>query len=200
VEEYINIKGIPVRLMDTAGIRMTEDFVEKIGIEKSREVIEQADLVIFLLDIAAGITDEDLDIFRQIDENKLIILVNKEDLEEKNIGEEEINKTFADVPVIRGSVKKEVGIEQLEQTIQQMLLHGEYAQDGLEIMMNMRQLDALLKSRAYVASALEQIDNTSLDCLGVDLRGALDHLGEITGKSFKEELIDKIFHDFCIGK
>ncbi len=200
IEEYINLKGIPVRLMDTAGIHITDDFVEKIGIEKSKEAIERADLVIFLLDIASGITREDIEIFEKINPDKVLVLVNKEDLEEKKIPEEDLASVFKNVPVIRGSVKQEIGIEEMEDAIEKMLLKSEYAQDGLEIMMNLRQQDALLKSRAFVESALAGINDTSLDCLGVDLGGALSHLGEITGKTFHEELIDKIFHDFCIGK
>jgi tRNA modification GTPase len=200
VEEYINVRGIPVKLMDTAGIRATEDLVEKIGVEKARELIAQADLVVLVLDFEAGITGEDMEIFQHIPEQKRLVLVNKEDIERKAISEEELAERFSSAKVIRASVKEEYGLDELENAIEELLLPGTQNADGLEIMVNMRQKNALLKSRDFAVNALQEIDNVSLDCLGVDIWGALESLGEISGKSLKEEVIDRIFHDFCIGK
>ena len=200
VEEYINVRGIPVKLMDTAGIRTTEDLVEKIGVEKSRELIAQADLVVLVLDFEAGIASEDMEIFQTIPEAKRLVLVNKEDIERKAITEEELTEKFAFTKLIRASVKEDQGLDELEKAIEEMLLPGAQNDDGMEIMVNLRQKNALLKSRAYAENALEQMGQVSLDCLGVDVWGALESLGEISGKSLKEEVIDRIFHDFCIGK
>jgi len=200
VEEFINVRGIPVKLMDTAGIRATEDLVEKIGVEKARELISQADLVVLVLDFEAGIAGEDMEIFQHIPAEKRLVLVNKEDIERKAISEEELADKFSSARVIRASVKEDYGLDELENAIEELLLPGTQKADGLEIMVNMRQKYALLKSRDFAENALQQIGVVSLDCLGVDVWGALESLGEISGRSLKEEVIDRIFHDFCIGK
>ena len=200
VEDYINVRGIPVKIMDTAGIRLTEDFVEKIGVEKSLQVMEKADLIIFMLDVSAGINQEDLDIYRNIDPERLIVLVNKEDIDEKRISSAELEVLFKGVKVIRGSVKNEMGIEELEKAVEEKVLSGAVPGDGIEIMINLRQKDALLRTRAQVVNALHTLQEVPLDCLGIDIWGALETLGEISGKTLKEDVIDRIFHDFCIGK
>ncbi len=200
IEEYISIRGIPVRIMDTAGIRATEDLIEKIGVERSKASINKADLVIFVLDFASGISTEDMDIFKTIPPEKMLILVNKEDVLVKEISQAELDAYFSGIKVIRSSVKEEIGLEALEKTIEQMVLRGEVVQDGMEIMINLRQKNALLNSREHAASALDEMAEVPLDCLAVDIWGALERLGELTGKSLKEEIIDRIFHDFCIGK
>ena len=200
IEEYINIRGIPVKIMDTAGIRATEDLVEKIGVERSRESIVKADLVIFVLDYGSGISDEDMEIFNTIPAEKMIVLVNKEDIEVKEISQSELKNRFSGIKVIHSSVKEDIGLDKLEETIEKMVLSGALEQDGMEIMINLRQKNALMKSREHAASALAAIAEVSLDCLAVDVWGALDCLGELTGKSLKEEVIERIFHEFCIGK
>lgn len=200
IEEYINIRGIPVKIMDTAGIRETEDLVERIGVERSRESIARADLVIFVLDFAAGISEEDNEIFQMIPPEKMIVLANKEDVAVKEISPTELEERFCGIRLIKSSVKEDTGLDELEQTIEEMVLSGAMEQDGLEIMINLRQKEALLRSRSHAVSALEEITLVSLDCLAVDIWGALDCLGELTGRSLKEDVIDRIFHEFCIGK
>lgn len=200
IEEQLIIKGIPVRLMDTAGIHITSDVVEKIGVEKSQEVIAQADLVLFLLDAGDGITGDDLNIYRNIENQNLIILVNKEDLEEKNITNRDMEQYFPGVKVIKVSAKEELGIDELEDSIEEMVLGGKLQSDDLEIMINLRQREALLRARQHLQDALKELNQVPLDCLGVDIWGALETLGEITGKNLREEVIDRMFHDFCIGK
>ncbi|MEN6327116.1 MAG: tRNA uridine-5-carboxymethylaminomethyl(34) synthesis GTPase MnmE [Syntrophomonas sp.] len=200
IEDYINVNGIPVRIMDTAGIRSTEDVVERIGVERSEEVIKNADLVLLLLDVEAGITAEDLKIYEQIDRQKAIILVNKEDLEIKNINEEQLKAIFKGVKIIRGSVKEELGLEELENSIEDMVLSGQLASDDMEIMLNLRQKNALLQAKKHLEDSLAAIGEAPLDCLGVDIWGALEALGQVTGKNLKEEIMDRIFHEFCIGK
>ncbi len=200
IEDFINVQGIPVKLMDTAGIRATEDKVEKIGVEKSREVIMNADVVIFLLDIETGITDEDLEIFNSIENHNIIILVNKEDIEAKRITEEELQEHFSKHKVIRGSVKDDIGLEDLEKTMEDLVISGQVVSDDMEIMINLRQKTALLKAKKHVEDTISYIDTMPLDCIGVDVWGALEAIGEITGKSLKEDVIERIFHDFCIGK
>ncbi len=200
VEDYINIRGIPVKIMDTAGIRFTEDLVEKIGVEKSREVIERADLLIFMLDIAEGISQDDIDIYNLVDPERVIVLVNKDDLESKKISPSQLEGLFAGVKVIRASVINEVGLEELEKTVEDKVLNGAVPGDGLDIMVNLRQKDALERTCEQVRNARQALQAVPLDCLAIDIWGALETLGEISGKSLKEEVIDRIFHDFCLGK
>lgn len=200
IEDYINVKGIPVRLMDTAGIRDTQDIVERIGVERSQEVIRDSDLVIFLLDVESGITAEDVEIFDKLERQKVLVLVNKDDLEKRNIDEEQLKQIFTGVQVIRGSVKEEIGMEELEDSIEERVLSGCLGSDDLEIMISLRQKDALLRAKKHVEDTIKALREVSLDCLSVDVWGALDCLGEITGKNLKEEVMDRIFRDFCIGK
>ncbi|CFX25344.1 tRNA modification GTPase MnmE [Syntrophomonas zehnderi OL-4] len=200
IEEYINIRGIPVKIVDTAGIRETEDLVELIGVQKSKEVIENADLVLFMVDFSAGISDEDMDIFAGIPAEKMIVLVNKEDIEDKKISPAELREKFQNMTVIKSSVKMETGLDELEQAVYDLVLGTETMHDGLEIMINLRQKLALQNSLAHMQAALEALGTMPLDCLGVDIWGALERLGELSGKSLKEDIIDRIFHDFCIGK
>ncbi len=200
IEDFINIKGIPVRLRDTAGIRLTDDLVERIGVERSRQVILDAELVIFILDVETGITVEDKEIFKAIDNNNVIVLVNKEDVEAKRITDGELTDLFGDTKIIRGSVKEDIGLEELEKTIEDLVLSGDVLYDNEEIMINLRQKNALLKAKKYLTDTLVLIEDLPLDCIGVDVWGALEAIGEITGKSLKEEVIDRIFTEFCIGK
>lgn len=200
IEDYINVRGIPVKIMDTAGIRATEDRVEKIGVERSREVINAADLVLFLLDVESGITTEDREIFRQIQSDNVIVLVNKEDLLEKNIDQASLAEMFPGLTIIRGSAREEIGINELEGAIENLVLSGQTGADNLEIMVSTRQRNALERARQHVGDTRQGLREAPLDCLGVDLGGALEALGEITGKNLKEEAINRIFHDFCIGK
>lgn len=200
IEDYIHIKGIPVKIIDTAGIRITDDLIEKIGVERSWEVVREADLVMFLLDNESGITDEDMDIYQYIDNSKAIVLVNKDDLAEKNITEEQIKAVFKGVPIIRISVKEDIGLGELEDTIENMVVSGEVGSDDLEIMLNMRHKKALQTARKHTKDALAVLEEVPLDCLGVDIQGALEALGQITGKNLKAEVLERIFHDFCIGK
>ncbi|KUG02575.1 gtpase and trna-u34 5-formylation enzyme trme [hydrocarbon metagenome] len=201
IEEHINIKGIPVKLIDTAGIRETTDVVEQIGISKAQQAVSNADLVVFLLDIEAGMTEEDQAIYNQI-ENKeqVIVLINKDDLIDKNISEEEIKQNFKGLQVIRASIKEEVGIRELEEIIEEKVGTGLVDSDNLEFAVSLRQKETLLAGRGFIQEAIDAMDDVPLDCLGVDIQNALARLGEITGRNLKEESIDRIFREFCIGK
>ena len=200
IEDWLNVKGIPVRILDTAGIRATQDLVERIGVERSREVIQQADLIIFLLDVTSGITAEDQFIYDSIADGKVIVLVNKEDLDDKKVTAEDLDKMLGNIPVIRGSVKEEIGLKELENLIEKLVLAGGLESDDLELVVNLRQKQSLRQARQHAQEVFSCLETTTLDCLGVDLRGALESLAEVTGKNLKDEVLDRIFHDFCIGK
>lgn len=201
VEDYINIRGIPVRVIDTAGLRETQDVVERIGVERTREVIAEADVVIVVLDVSAGISQEDLDIRNLLAGKKTIVLVNKEDLPEKRITTQDLEEMFGDWPVVRGSVKEEIGLEELEQAIEKLVLEGEVRADDMEMMVNLRHEEVLHRAREYMEAAKMALEaGLPLDCLSVDIWGALEALGEATGRNLREDVIDRIFEEFCIGK
>lgn len=200
IEDLINIRGIPIRLMDTAGLRETGDEVEKIGVEKTREAIAEAEVVIFMLDATTGITEADHKILDIIHSKKKIVLINKEDIEHKVVSEEEVKKHLPGYTVIKGSAKNEEGLTELESAIED-LAKEETESLADEVMVNQRQEQALQKALKHIKDALTLIDRRSdMDCLAVDTWGAVSCLEEITGKRIKEDIIERIFSDFCIGK
>lgn len=201
VEDYINVKGIPVNIMDTAGIRETGDLVERIGVERSEEVISEADIILAVLDAGAGISEEDERVAKMVAGRRVIVLVNKEDLEEKRVTLEEVERLFPGQTVVRGSVKEEIGLEELESAIEEAVLAGKVEAGDEDIMVNLRQEEAFRRVKTSVEGFLAGLEtNTSLDCLAVDIGEALEALGEITGKTLKEDVIERIFRDYCIGK
>ena len=198
IEEYINIKGIPVKIVDTAGIRETEDVVEKIGVLKSREKIEEADLVILLLDSSRELTDEDREIISIIEGKKYIVLLNKSDLAGK-IDIEGIEGLEPEY-VISTSVVQGFGIDSLKEAIVKLFFHGEIKQNGL-VITNMRHKEAMMAAKSSCLQAIEALRGTSsIDLASIDIRNAWYSLGQITGDTMEEDIIDKIFSEFCLGK
>ncbi|MBP1744279.1 MAG: tRNA modification GTPase MnmE [Firmicutes bacterium] len=198
IEEYINIKGIPIKIVDTAGIRETEDVVEKIGVEKSREKIEEADLIILLLDSSRELTVEDRDIISYIKGKKYIVLLNKSDLsgriDMKEIGELEPEY------VINTSVVQGFGIDKLKEAIVKLFFHGEIKANEL-VITNMRHKEAMMAARSSCLQAIDALTGTSaIDLASIDIRNAWYSLGQITGDTMEEDIIDKIFSEFCLGK
>lgn len=199
IEEVINIKGIPLVLVDTAGIRQTDDIVENIGVEKSKEFIEKADLVLLVLDASRELEDEDREVINQINENhkKVIVLLNKIDLERK-IDLDEYN--FENIVEI--SAQKNVGIEDMEEKIY-LFIVDEKVEDSSEklIITNVRHKTALEKTKDAIRNIFETIDmGLPMDLISVDLKEALDSLSEITGEISSEDILDHVFGNFCVGK
>ena len=199
IEEVINIKGIPLVLVDTAGIRQTDDIVENIGVEKSKEFIEKADLVLLVLDASRELEDEDREVINQINENhkKVIVLLNKIDLERK-IDLDEYN--FENIVEI--SAQKNVGIEDMEEKIYSFIV-DEKVEDSSEklIITNVRHKMALEKTKDAIRNIFETIDmGLPMDLISVDLKEALDSLSEITGEISSEDILDHVFGNFCVGK
>ena len=199
IEEVINIKGIPLVLVDTAGIRQTDDIVENIGVEKSKEFIEKADLVLLVLDASRELEDEDREVINQINENhkKVIVLLNKIDLERK-IDLDEYN--FENIVEI--SAQKNVGIEDMEEKIYSFIV-DEKVEDSSEklIITNVRHKTALEKTKDAIRNIFETIDTgLPMDLISVDLKEALDSLSEITGEISSEDILDHVFGNFCVGK
>lgn len=200
VEDWLNIKGIPVRLLDTAGMREAQDVVEKMGIERARKAVEEADLVIMLVDAAEGFVEEDREIYRLIENKRKIVLVNKSDLDEKGIEAKTLAGELG-AKVIEISARFGFGLEELEEEIASFVEKEGSVTAGEEIMVNVRQEHLLNSILVHVEDALRGIEEGNpLDCLAVDTWGAVSVLEELNGKRIREDIIDKIFADFCIGK
>ncbi|MDI3548527.1 MAG: tRNA modification GTPase [Halanaerobiales bacterium] len=200
IEEYINIKGVPLKIIDTAGIRETQDMVEKIGVEKARESLKKADLILMMLDVSQGLTETDLQIYDLIKDKPVIIVVNKTDLEE-NIDEKELNEHFAEHPLLKISIKEEKGLEELKNAIIDEVLDEELKGDEEVLITRTRHRNALERSLQAIKRVIDSF-NQGLpnDFLTIDLKDCLDGLGEITGETVTEDIIDRIFADFCLGK
>ena len=196
IEEFINLDGIPVKVIDTAGIRETDDVVEQIGVERSREKMDEADLVIFVLDSSRVLDDEDREIISRLDGKKYRVLLNKVDLEPK-INEEELSGLDN---VIKISTKSGFGLEDLKLKIKDMFFEGEVNTESL-IISNSRHKQALYRALENCELAEEKVkQNEFLDLISIYVTAALKALGEITGAELEEDLINKIFSEFCVGK
>lgn len=196
LEELINIGGIPLKLIDTAGIRDTDNAIEKIGVEKSRKLAEEADLVLLMLDGSREMTDEDRELISLSEDKKRIVLINKTDLEQK-IDADEISI----LDPIFVSVKTDMGIERLYDRIKEMFLKGDIAENDEALISNERNKNSLYKAKLHLDNVLETVNNRMPeDFISMDLTQAYEALGEITGESLEEDIIDKIFSEFCLGK
>lgn len=200
LEEYINISGIPFNIIDTAGIRKTEDLVEKIGVNRSKDLLEFVDLIIFILDLSVPLSEEDLYIMELINDKKSLIILNKTD-KKSIINKEELYNKFSDNMIIEMSTKKYEDIERLEETLKEMFIEGYININESVMITNIRHKDALVKADNSLIDVIKSIDeNMPVDCLSIDLSNAYNHLGEITGETIEEDLINKIFSEFCLGK
>lgn len=198
IEEFVNLAGVPLKIIDTAGIRYTDDEVEKIGVKRALDKINEADLVLMIFDASKVLEGEDIMIIKEIQDKKVIYLLNKTDLDEK-IDFENFQKIKEDV--IKISIKGNKGLEEIENKIKEEFLKGALNVEDDIIVSNIRHKNLLVKSKKSIEDVLESIENSlTLECLEVDIMDSLEYLGEITGESIREDLIDKIFAEFCIGK
>jgi tRNA modification GTPase len=200
LEEYMNIKGLLVRIIDTAGIRQTEDKVEAIGVSRSKESIEKADLILFIIDVTDELQDEDKEIFESIQDKKVVVVLNKIDAPAK-ISEEDVENWLPGVKVVTISAKELTGIDRLEDVIHRLVFQGELRHSSEIAITNARHKEALEKAVMSLKQALHTIDEGfPLDLLSIDLRDAWHAIGEITGQTVDEDIIDRIFSQFCLGK
>ena len=198
IEEYINVDGIPIKIIDTAGIRETTDIVEKIGVEKTKEKIIDADLVILMLDSSNTLTDEDREIIKYIKDKKYIILLNKSDIG-GNLKREELLHLDT-TNIIETSIKSGMGLEELRGLIKELFFKGEIKSKEFFITSS-RHKEALIRTKASIMAAILALNDTfAIDLASIDLRNAWNYLGEISGETLEEDIIDKIFKEFCIGK
>lgn len=200
IEEYINFDGIPIVLIDTAGIRNTSDTVEKIGVEKSIKSIETADLVIVMIDGSSFFDDEDTEVLRATKDKKRIILVNKTDLGQSKYTEAVRNKAGGS-EIIEISAKTGDGLDVLSQEIKKACRMGEVAASNGAVITNMRHKTALIKACEALRGAAGAIENgMPADMASIDINAAIDALGEITGETVSDDIVTAIFHEFCVGK
>lgn len=200
IEEYVNIRGVPLKIIDTAGIRETEDIVERLGVDRAKELLNEADLVIAVFDTSKELSEEDYGIIDLVKDKKAIILLNKSDLPSK-LNEEEIVKHLPNKRIINTAISKNEGIDNLEKTIEDMFLSSEVKIGDNTIITNVRHRDQLLKAKDNIEDALNSLSlGMPVDCIEVDIKNCWENLGEITGDTVGEDIIDKIFSEFCIGK
>jgi len=197
IEEYIDLDGISLKINDTAGIRDTEDIVEKIGVEKSVSFISDSDLIIAIFDSSREFDDEDRKILDLIRDKKSIVLLNKIDLD----GGFDFDENLEGIEVIHTSIKNNEGIEDLENKIIEMFNDGYIEANNDNIITNIRHRDIINKAIKSLESSLHDMEaGVPIDCFEVDLRNAWEILGEITGETVDDDVLNKIFSDFCIGK
>ncbi len=200
IEDYINLNGVPVRIIDTAGIRETEDLVEKIGVEKTHRELDSADLIIMMIDVNKGIEKEDLEILDRIKNKKSIIILNKIDLvnEEKLT---EIERNIGDRKIIRMSLKEEIGTTELGDAVVELFMKGEVSINNEVLITNVRHknlIDKAIESIDFAIGAHES--GMPLDMITIDIVNSAQYLGEITGESVSEDVMNEIFSRFCLGK
>lgn len=199
IQEYINLDGILLKINDTAGIRETSDIVEKIGVDKTIELLDKTDLILLLLDQSTGVTAEDKEILDLINQKPVIVLLNKIDIDDK-IAKEEILKKLPHAYIIKSSMTEKKGLEELVKCISEIFEAGKLQKESV-ILTNVRQIHLLEEAQKELEMALEDYNRqVSIDCIDVSLKAAWEKLGEITGENISEDIIDKIFADFCIGK
>jgi len=201
IEEVLNIYGIPVRLMDTAGLRNPADSIEQEGVKRAKERVADSDFVLLMLDGSRALDADDLEIFGEIKGKKGVVIVNKNDLPLR-ISLEEVKSRFKDDPVVLISALKNEGIDDLKKTIYTSLVHREVrATPEHLIVANIRHKTALNQARDNLSNTMKGLEEgTSLEFIAFEIRSALDALGEMVGETATEEVLNRIFEQFCIGK
>jgi len=199
LEEYVSIKGVPLKLVDTAGIRHTNNKVEKIGVERSEAALKKADLVLLILDSSEELTDEDMALVKETDGKKRIIILNKTDLGQK-ITTAGMRKLTSSA-VISTSILKEKNLDELENTIKKLFFSGIENSNDQVMVTNQRQTGLLQKAKKQLQDVIHAVNkDVPVDIAQIDFTGAWDTLGEITGDSAPDELINDLFSQFCLGK
>ena len=196
VEGKIQLEGILLNLIDTAGIRNTEDIVEKIGVNKSKEIIKKSDLVIIVLNNNELISEEELGLIESLKDKEIIIFINKDDLENKL----DISK-ISNKNIVYGNTKDIKNLKTLKEKIIEMFNLEKITTDNMNYLSNSRQISLVKKSIDSLNNTIKSIDNNlEIDLLAIDIKECYDLLGEIIGSTYKDELLDEIFANFCLGK
>ena len=200
IEEAVDIRGIPVYLIDTAGIRTTEDVVEKIGIERSKKAFNEADFIIFIIDGSDDLTEEDIEIINTVGDRKCLLLINKKDLG-VSVDPDLLGAKLPRAHVIQTSLKEGAGVEEVKDHIEQLVYGGEISQKESVLVTNVRHKELLEKSLGSLRDALEMTRaGEALEIIEVDVNDAYGQLGEIIGETVSDDVLDEVFSRFCLGK
>ena len=200
LEEYVNVNGIPLKLIDTAGIRDTDDIVEKIGVERSRQALKEAELILYVLNNNEPLTDEDIEILDSMADQNVINIVNKLDLEPK-LDVEDLQKRYPDMPVVRTSIINGTGVDDLEDRIASLFFEGGIQSVDSTYVSNNRHIHLLEQAADAISDAIESAEmDVPVDIVQIDLVKTWELLGEVIGEDVSEQLIDQLFSQFCLGK
>lgn len=201
IEEYVNVNGVPLKLIDTAGIRQTNDQVEKIGVERSKQALDAADLILLLIDSSAPLTTEDQELLAATKDRQRIVILNKTDLPSK-VEMDELKQLVGDDSIIETSIVNHEGMDQLGDRISQMFFNEGIESNQNNIMVtNARHIGLLHQANDALTAVLDGINaGMPVDLVQIDMTHCWDLLGEITGDSYQDELLDQLFSQFCLGK
>lgn len=201
LEENIRLNGISLHIIDTAGIRTTEDIIEKIGVEKAKKYTKEADLIVYVVDSSVPMDENDIEIIKLIQDKKCIILFNKSDLESKISIDELRNKLDDNVIIIKTSTKENTGIEDFENAVKELFFHGEISSDNEVMITNLRHKEALQETFSSLMQVKKSLEaEMPEDFYSIDLMSAYSSLGKIIGEEVEDDLINEIFSKFCMGK
>lgn len=199
LEEYVNVNGIPLKLVDTAGIRETDDIVEKIGVERSREALKGAELILYVMNNNDELTPEDIELLNSADDKKVIGIVNKLDLDNK-LDIKYLEEHFK-IPLIKTSIINDQGVDALENEIQKMFFDGSLSSTDSTYVSNNRHINLLEQAKTSIEDAIFSAEmDVPVDIVQIDLIKTWELLGEVIGEDVSEQLIDKLFSQFCLGK
>ena len=199
IEEFVNIKGIPLKLIDTAGIRKTENIIEEIGVNRALNLVSEADLILALFDSSKELEKEDFDILKLIENKNAIVILNKIDLEKNILDEAKLKNT--NKVIIKISAKNGTGIEDLYDEIVRMFEIDEVEINNCEIITNVRHKNQIRKAIDSIDNSISSLNNNMpIDIISINIREILSNLGEITGENVTDDIINKIFSKFCLGK
>ncbi|WP_100405880.1 tRNA uridine-5-carboxymethylaminomethyl(34) synthesis GTPase MnmE [Bacillus solitudinis] len=200
IEEYVNVRGVPLKLIDTAGIRETEDIVERIGVERSRQVLKEAELILLVLNYGELLSKEDEALFEAVKQMNVIVIINKTDIPQQ-IDLKRVEELAEGRPVITTSLIQDKGIDDLEQAIASLFFEGELEGGDVTYVSNTRHIALLEQAKTTIDDAIVAIESgVPIDLIQIDITRAWELLGEIIGDSVHESLIDQLFSQFCLGK
>ncbi|RKN86004.1 tRNA uridine-5-carboxymethylaminomethyl(34) synthesis GTPase MnmE [Paenibacillus ginsengarvi] len=200
IEEYVNLNGIPLKLLDTAGLRETDDIVERIGVERSRSALTDADLIIMVVNRSEPLHEDEKLLIEQVRDKMSIVVLNKSDLP-LQADLDYIQARFEPERIVSMSVKEEEGLERLGQAIGGLFFGGQLEMNDMTYVSNVRHIHLLKSAMRSLEEALEAVDGQiPIDMIQIDISRAWEHLGELVGDSAHESLLDQIFSQFCLGK
>lgn len=200
IEEHLSVRGIPVRLTDTAGIRETTDIVEKMGIEKSKKSFNNADMVIFILDSSRELSDEDREIMELIDQEKSLVVLNKIDLN-RVLELADIEKMLPHAVIIETSMETQEGIDLVEEKIEEKVYGGNVSQSNSLMVTNVRHKNILERAEKSISDAIHMVQMMeALEFIEIDVNSCYESLGEIIGETVQDDIINEVFARFCLGK